>query len=116
VLVSMVLVKASHLEVSKTFSKSAFSEALINAMTVLPENIYRLYVATHRFRLTSAVITEVQRKYYSSWDSTDIEDPAFYQNDVLLLGAISHEDLVVMLLSEDDRNALNTCGFAFCEE
>ncbi|MDJ0364324.1 hypothetical protein QMK33_04115 [Hymenobacter sp. H14-R3] len=115
-LLEKVLMEATHLGVCTGFSKGTFSEAFINAITSLPENIYRVYAATQRFRLTNAVISEVRSKEYQSWDSTDSEDPAFYQNDVLLLGTISHEDLVIMLLDEPDRNALNSSGFSFYKE
>jgi hypothetical protein len=115
-LIDKVLVEATHLEVSMIFSEIAFSRAFINALTYLPENIHRVYAATHRFQLTSAVVTEVRNIEYLSWDSDKLENPAFYQNDILFLGTISHEDLVIMLLSEPDRNELNSMGFSFVEE
>jgi hypothetical protein len=115
-LLEKILRKATHLEICTSFSKSTLPEVFTNAVTSLPKKINRVCAATQRFRLTSGIISEVRNKKYLSWDSTDLEDPAFYQDDILLLGTISHEDVVVMLLDEPDRNVLNSRGYSFYEE
>ncbi|ALW85177.1 hypothetical protein AUC43_08775 [Hymenobacter sedentarius] len=115
-LVDRVIESATHFEVSRTFSKAPFPAAFTAAEVPLPENINRTYAATNRFLLTPEVIAEVKRKTYKDWDNYDSEDPAFYQEDVLLLGTITHEDYVVMRLDEKDRTELNSQGFDFwCE-
>ncbi len=115
-LLDKVIGIATHLEVSKNFSKAPFSVAFTAAAVPLPQHIDRAYVATHRFLLTPEVIAEVKSKTYKDWDNYDSEDPAFYQEDVLLLGTITHEDYVVMRLYEKDRAELNSQGFDFwCE-
>jgi hypothetical protein len=115
-LVDRILKKSTHLEISRTFSKAPFSSAFVTAEVPLPENVRRPYVATHRFLLTPEVIIEVKNKTYQEWDNYDSEDPAFYQENILLLGTITHEDLVVVLLNEKDRGELNNQGFDFwCE-
>ena len=116
ILLDKILTQASHLEICTSFSRAALPNAFKTAKISLPENIDRVYTATQRFRLTSAVVSEVRSREYLSWDSNDLEDPAFYQNDVLLLGTISHEDLVVIILSESERIDLNNSGFSFCKE
>lgn len=115
-LLDKVLVKATHLEVSQTFSELPFSPAFIAASVPLPPHIPRVYSFTHRFLLTPEVVAEVRsRKYQDWWDwsKCDSEDPAFYEGDVLLLGTISHEDIVVMLLDESSRNELKSQGIDF---
>jgi hypothetical protein len=115
-LVDRVLKKATHLEVSRMFLNAPFFSAFATAEVLLPENIRRPYVATNRFLLTPEVVVEVKNKTYQDWDNYDSEDPAFYQDNVLLLGAITHEDIVIVLLDEMDRGELNNQGFDFwCE-
>ncbi|WP_426059863.1 hypothetical protein [Hymenobacter sp. B1770] len=104
---------ATHLEVSRLFSETPFSDVLAAAAVPLPQHIDRPYAATHRFLLTPEVIAEIKSKTYKDWDNYDSEDPAFYQKDILLLGTITHEDYVVMGLDEKDRIELNSQGFHF---
>ena len=117
-LLDKALVNATHLEVSRTFSKVPLAAAFIDASVPLPQHIPRVYSFTHRFLLTPEVVAEVRSRRYQNWDwgKCDSEDPAFYEENVLLLGTISHEDIVIMLMDENSRSELNSQGFEFwCE-
>ena len=107
------LVIATHMEISRVFAEGQLPQALAAAMVPVPLHIKRPYVATHRFILTPAVIAEVRAKSYNEWNNYEAEDPAFYQEDVLLLGTITHEDYVVMRLSESERMILKNQGIDF---
>ena len=64
------------------------------------------------------VVAEVRSRKYQDWDwdKCDSENPALYKDNVLLLGTISQEDVVVMLVDESTRSELNSQGFDFwCE-
>ena len=114
-LLDKVLRRATHLEVSRTFSVLPFAAAFSAAAVPLPAHIPRVYYFTHRFLLTPAVVAEVRSRKYQNWNwsECDSEDPAFYEEDILLLGTISHEDIVVMLLDEKSRNELKSEGIDF---
>ena len=117
-LLDKVLVNATHLEVSRTFSEVLLATAFIDASVPLPPHIPRIYSLTHRFLLTPEVVAEVRSRKYQDWDwdKCDSENPALYKDNVLLLGTISHEDVVVMLVDESTRSELNSQGFDFwCE-
>ncbi len=91
---------------------------LAAAQVALPNIATRVYTATHRFLITQEVVEYITSKSYEDFDygHGEFEDPAFFQDDILLLGTISHEDYVVMLLDEVERQQIETLGFNFwCE-
>ena len=106
------LVIATHMEISRVFA-GALPQVLAAAMVPVPPRIKGPRVATHRFILTPAVVAEVRAKSCNEWNNYEAEDPAFYQEDVLLLGTITHEDYVIMRLSEGERMILKNQGLDF---
>ena len=62
------------------------------------------------------MVAEVKGKDYKDWNDYDSEDPASYQGEILLLGTITHEDHVIMLLDEFSKEHFISQGIDFsCE-
>jgi len=111
-----VLPKANYVEINHSFSKVPIPGVLLHAEVPLPNGIQRVYSATHRFYLTPEVAAFFVDKPYWYFDISTFEDVALYKDDTLVLGTITHEDYVVMLLNESERQQLNQQGLDFwCE-
>ncbi|WP_126546767.1 hypothetical protein [Hymenobacter amundsenii] len=114
-LVATILPVANYLEVQQLFAAQLPAPLRLAGVPV-PERLARVYGATHRFALTPEVAVFCQQRPYSDWQNSAFEDPAFFLNDTLLLGSISHEDAVVLRLSAVERQQLNATGYDFwCE-
>ncbi|WP_156126166.1 hypothetical protein [Hymenobacter sp. DG25B] len=115
-LLDKALPKANYLELNQLWSKARLSPVLAQAQVFLPANIPRVYKATHRFSLTPEVVAYIKGVAFHDWKNGAFEDPALYHDNTLLLGTISHEDYVVLPLTEDERAQLNGQGFdIWCE-
>ncbi len=114
-LVATILPTANYLEVQQLFT-AQLPAPLRLAGVAVPERLARVYRATHRFALTPAVAAFCQQLPYHGWQNSAFEDPAFFLNDTLLLGTISHEHTVVLRLNDVERQQLNATGYDFwCE-
>ncbi|NVO83504.1 hypothetical protein [Hymenobacter terrestris] len=112
-LLAWVLPEANYLELNRFLLKGPLPDMLREAQMTRPQQIARIFGATHRFWLTPALRTYCQTLAYGDWQEGDFEDPAFYHDDQLLLATISHEDHVVMQLNETEKALLNEQGFDF---
>jgi len=52
-------------------------------------------------------------KKYAIWLNYNLEDIALLQNGKEILSTITHENYVIMLMTESQRNELNNNGFGF---
>jgi hypothetical protein len=66
-----------------------------------------------QFPLTENVKNFVLLKSYADWYNFCIEDPSFRSGGKELLATVTHENYVIMLLSEKQREELNIQGFEF---
>ncbi|MBT2558899.1 hypothetical protein J7E24_13975 [Hymenobacter sp. ISL-91] len=112
-LLARVLPQVNYLELNKFLLQGPLPDMLQEAAVELPQQVTRAYGATHRFWLTPALRAYCQTLAYDDWRAGDFEDPAFYHDDQLLLGTISHEDYVMLQLHETEKALLNEQGFNF---
>ena len=66
-----------------------------------------------RYRLSKEVIEFVKSKELSHWRNYPLEDISFLKDGVEFLATISHEDYVILLMSEEERETRNRQGFHF---
>ncbi|MFD2785047.1 hypothetical protein [Hymenobacter rubripertinctus] len=112
-LLERVLLSVNYLALNQLLRQGPLSDIFRQAQVALPQQVARVYGATHRFRLTPAIQAYCRAMQYLDWPANDFEDPAFYCNGQLVLGTISHEDYVVLWLSEAEKEALNQQGYDF---
>lgn len=58
----------------------------------------------------------IKSKRYIDWQNYHLEDIALLQNGKEILSTITHENYVIMLMSENQRNELNSKGFDFSSD
>ena len=112
-LLAQVLPKANYLELNRFLLLGPLPDLFREARVALPQQAKRVYKATHRFWLTPTLRAYCLALPYSGWQNGDFEDPAFYQDDQLLVGTITHENYVVLQLSETEKALLNEQGYDF---
>ncbi len=58
----------------------------------------------------------IKSKRYIDWQNYYFEDIALLQNGKEILSTITHENYVIMLMDENQRNELNSKGFDFSSD
>ena len=66
-----------------------------------------------RFKLSKNLIEYIKEKTYSSWYNNFIEDISFLKDGVEFFAAITHENYIIMRLSDATREQFNKQGFNF---
>jgi hypothetical protein len=69
-----------------------------------------------RFQLTKSIKEFIISKSYSDWYNFYIEDISFLKDGIEFFATITHENYVIVQLSESYRNDLNKKGFHFDSE
>jgi hypothetical protein len=77
----------------------------------------KLYPGNYvRFRLSDPVKHFIRSKNYSDWYNFNLEDISFLQNGKEFFATITHQDYIILDLTEKQRKELNEMGFDFwCE-
>ncbi len=65
------------------------------------------------YLLNDSLKSFIKSKRYIDWRNYHLEDIALLQNGQEILSTITHENYVIMLMSENQRNELNSKGFDF---
>jgi hypothetical protein len=66
-----------------------------------------------RFKLTDKVKDFVNRKGILGWRNSQLEDISFLHDNFEFLGTVTHENYVILQMTEDERNSWNSRGFNF---
>ncbi len=66
-----------------------------------------------RFRLTDKVKDFVRQRGIIGWTNTQLEDISFLRQNFEFLGTISHENYIILQMTEDERSSWNKKGFNF---
>jgi len=66
-----------------------------------------------RFPFTDGIKQFILHKDYADWRNHFIEDVCFISNGIEVLSTVTHENYIIMLLSEHQRHELNNNGFEF---
>lgn len=66
-----------------------------------------------RYRLSSEVKEFIFSKSYKSWYNYQFEDLSLLKNETEVLATITHENYVILLMTEEERQELNAQGFDF---
>ena len=66
-----------------------------------------------RLKITNDLVDYIKEKPYSSWHKNFLEDISFLKNGLEFFATISHENYVIVRLSETDRDDFNKQGFNF---
>jgi hypothetical protein len=69
-----------------------------------------------RFQITKNLKEFITSKLYSDWYNFYIEDISFLKNGIEFFATITHENYVIVQLSESYRDDLNKKGFHFDSE
>jgi len=99
----------------KSYKSILDKELLSEVPQVFPGKTGKIYSTSKyiQFPLTDVMRNFMLLKKYSEWYNYCIEDPAFLKEGKELLATITHENYVIMLLSEEQRGVLNSKGFNF---
>ena len=69
-----------------------------------------------KYSLTNQVKAFIKSKQYKEWYNYYYEDMSFLLNNQEILATITHENHVIMMLTEDKKNELTNLGYDFwCE-
>jgi hypothetical protein len=66
-----------------------------------------------RFTLTDKVKTFVKANGLFGWTNSQLEDISFLRNGFEFLGTISHENFLILQMTDDQRRTFNDKGFNF---
>lgn len=66
-----------------------------------------------RLKRSEGLINYIKTKPYSRWYSNDLQDISFLKNGVEFFATITHENHVILKMSESKRAELNKMGFDF---
>ena len=117
-LLSLVVTECDHVAfnvLQKNF-ESVLEKDLINeAETLNYKKNEKIYSSGKQllFPLNEKVLKFINSKEYNEWKNFCIEDPSFMKDGKEILATITHENYIIMLLSEKQRVMLNSKGFEF---
>ncbi len=66
-----------------------------------------------RFSLTDKVKDFIRTKGIMGWRNTQLEDISFLRDNVEFLGTVSHENYIILQMTDKERESLNDMGFNF---
>lgn len=66
-----------------------------------------------RFKLTDKVKDFVKKRGIGGWRNTQLEDISFLRQGLEFLGTVSHENYIILQMTEDERRTWNEKGFNF---
>jgi hypothetical protein len=66
-----------------------------------------------RFRLSDKVKDFIRKKGIRGWRNTQLEDISFLRQNFEFLGTVSHENYIILQMTEDERKSWNEKGFNF---
>jgi|GEM_PF-3288577 DNA gyrase/topoisomerase IV subunit A len=66
-----------------------------------------------RFKLTDKVKDFVRKRGIIGWTNTQLEDISFLRQNFEFLATISHENYIILQMTEDEKNSWSKKGFNF---
>jgi hypothetical protein len=96
-------------ELSKTI------ESIQSDITKRGQRFDKIYIGVEfvRFRLTDNVKAFVKVKGLFGWTNSQLEDISFLSNGFEFLGTVSHENYLILQMTDEQRKTFNDNGFNF---
>jgi hypothetical protein len=90
-------------------------EPIKDDLLVRGKRFDKIYSGTEyiRFGLSDKVKQFIREKGIHGWRNTQLEDISFLQQDLEFLATVSHENYVILQMTEDERKSWNGKGFNF---
>jgi hypothetical protein len=94
---------------------SATIESIQSDVTKRGQRFDKIYngVEFVRFRLTDNVKAFIKLKGLFGWANSQLEDISFLSNGFEFLGTISHENHLILQMTDEQRKTFNENGFSF---
>ncbi|MCU0352054.1 MAG: hypothetical protein MUF43_14700 [Flavobacterium sp.] len=67
-----------------------------------------------RFKLTDSLKNFIKSKKYNDWNNYFLEDISFIKHNLEFMATITHENYIILQMTEDLRDDLNNKNFDFC--
>jgi hypothetical protein len=117
-ILDIAFTKADSVEFNQLFFKGKYPyelDDLQSSLIDVLEKPKRLYPGrkVFRYRITKKILGFINSKGYKDWENYFFEDISFRSNGEEFLATITHENYVIMLLTEDERSKLNSRGYNF---
>lgn len=66
-----------------------------------------------RFKLTDKTKDFIKKQGIQGWRNSQLEDISFLRQGIEFLGTVSHENYIILQMTEDERQSWNEKGFKF---